>query len=399
MLSTNPITGPAVGEPRKKLYLLSEESLSSRSVNTRFTRADSAVALPRSLGISMNAGQRELPKLQSFAWNLSTRSEKQLPYLASLFDYVSIQDVKRLADAYFTAVHPVFGMVKAQKFWLQVDRAWMSRAVDPGFEVVLCGVLALGSLFSVQPYVHEEAMVDRSKTLLDTTFAYLDDLLSVDFVVGWLLRIVYLRCTAKSHVSWMASCMAMHVAESVGLHQEVGDIKIAQGNRIMDEDDIETRRTIFWTARSLNKLLSAQYGRTMVTLQNDGCRYPTVTEDGNGFLSIIQPIPNLCDNATIASSSTTDVLLDAMTKLTSMSFDEPQLNMMRADAVFCIYRKLRHMGVMLSFIQNRAVIQIIEETLESAVSLKQQRRPWWTIVHTPFQSLCTLIALDSTEMS
>ena len=231
-------------EPRKQLYVLSEERSPLRIGNTSFTRVDSAIAFPRSLGLSLKAD--DPPKLHAFAWNTGPRTEKPAPPRSHAFEYMTLQDIKTFSDPYFAAINPIFDIINPENFKNRVAQCWATQNVDLGFEVILLGVMALGSLSSPHVFIHEAEIVEQARLTLDRTFAHAEVLISVDFVAGWILRAIYLRSTTKPHVSWVASCMALHVAESIGLHQEVSEIKVAQKAQfrsyLMSEKESETRR-------------------------------------------------------------------------------------------------------------------------------------------------------------
>jgi hypothetical protein len=391
---------PAIGdrEPRKQLYVLSEGRSSPRIGNTSFTRADSAIAFPRSLGLTLKAD--DPPKLHAFAWNTGTRTEKLEGPRSNLLEYITLLDIKTFSDPYFTSINPIFNIINPEKFNHRVARCWATQNIDAGFEVVLLGAMALGSLFSTHIFIHEAEIVEQARLTLDRTFAHSEVLLSVDFVVGWILRAIYLRSATKPHVSWVASCMALHVAESIGLHQELSEIKLTQKAQsqkcLTSEAEIESRRRTYWVACSLNRLFSAQYGRTMITHQNVACRYPTANSDdaANDFISLIQSLPYLCDPRSAGPSAD---LTDAIMQLGKTAIYKLPLLLIRADSMFCIYRKLRYIGVTLSPTQTEVILSVIRSALEAADSLALQYQQWWNIVGVPFHSVCVLIALNTME--
>ncbi|TVY82632.1 Protein RDR1 [Lachnellula suecica] len=390
--------GEDVKEPGNKLYVLSEEQQSPRTANTRFTRVDSAIAFPRSLGLSLDAG--DPPRLQAFAWNTGTRRENLEVIRPNLFEYITLQDVETFSNIYFSDINPIFGISIREEFDRRVSHCWKTQDIDAGFEVVLCGVVALGSLFSSNMFMHEAAIVEQARLTLDHTFAHSRVLLSVDFVVGWILRAIYLRSTTRPHVSWMASSMAMHIAESIGLHQELGEIKMTQKaqsqSHFISEAEIETRRKIFWVASSLNQFLSAQYGRTMTVLQNITCRYPKAGSDdvADDLVGIIRLVPYLCDKG---SPSSVAVLTEGIMQLGKLTIQKQPLLLLRAEAVFGVYRKVRYIGAALSPAQTEVVLSVITSALDAADSLTAQSKQWWTIVGVPFHSICVLLALNTME--
>ena len=385
------------GEPRKQLYVLSDEPYSSKTSNTRFTRADSAIAFPRSLGVNINAGI--LPKMQAFAWNTGTRLEHLETNRSNVFQYLTPHDVKTFSTVYFNSVHPVFDLIDQGDFTKRASHCSASQSMDLGFQVVLCGVVALGSLFSPKTIcIHEAELVEHARLTLDGTFAQSRALLSVDFVIGWILRAIYLRSTSTPHVSWMASSLAMHIAESIGLHQEMSEIKATQGHT-MTEAEIETRRRTFWVASSLNRLFSAQYGRTMVALQNVTCRYPAISpsDEGDDFISLLRLLPFLCDATALPTSDSITVLTDGILKLSKQAVKQLPLVLLRADAIFSIYRKLKYIGASLSPSQTEALLSAISTALEAADTLVFQFQQWWTVIGVPFHSVCVLISLNTPE--
>lgn len=388
---------PDTPEASKHLYVFSEERQSPKPGDTRFTRVDSAIAFPRSLGLSLNADNP--PRLKSFAWNTGTRPKKVESVRTSIFQYTTLEDVEIYSSIYFTSINPIFQIIDREEFKKRANFCASIQTIDAGFEVVLCGVIALGSLFSRHKFPHEEDIIEQARLTLDRTFATSNVLLSVDFVVGWVLRALYLRSTTKPHVSWMASSMAMHIAESIGLHQEISDIKLCQKEQrdlIMSEADIEQRRRIFWVASSLNRLFCAQYGRTMILLQNIGCRYPARTSDdtADDFVSLMHLLPCVCDPGNPSSIAT---LTEGLMQLGKVKISEKPLLLLRADAIFCIYRKLRYMGFTLSQAQIEVVRCSIRLALDAADSLAIQQQQWWSIIGVPFHSICVLLALNTPE--
>ncbi|KUJ16363.1 uncharacterized protein LY89DRAFT_782630 [Mollisia scopiformis] len=381
-------------EPPGPLYVLSEGCHSPKTGNTRFTRVDSAIAFPRSLGLSLNAD--EPPILQAFAWNTGTRGEKSEVTRPSLLQNISLHELETFSDIYFTSINPIFNILDREEYCQRADRCWTAQNIEPGFEVVLCGVMALGSLFSRQPFAHEADLIEQARLTLDRTFAHSNVLLCVDFVVGWILRAIYLRSTTNPHVSWMASSMAMHIAESIGLHQEMSDVKVTQKGCVISEKEIEARRRIFWVATSMNRFFSAQYGRTMTVLQNVGCRYPAGTSDdaADDFASIIRRLPFLCDPG---DPSFIIILIEGIMNLGKIKITKLPLILLRADSMFTIYRKLRYMGFTLSQTHVEIVLSAINSALDAADALARQYQQWWTIIGVPFHSICVLLALNTTE--
>jgi len=104
---------------------------------------------------------------------------------------------------------------------------WVSRKQATDFEGVICGVIAWGSYFSGPASSAAEAqVVEQVRLLLDFSIAHPPVLLSVKHVQAWILRALYLRSTTRPHSSWMASCNAVHIAEALGPHRDIGETQM-----------------------------------------------------------------------------------------------------------------------------------------------------------------------------
>jgi hypothetical protein len=70
----------------------------------------------------------------------------------------------------------------------------------------------------------------------------------------------------------------MHLAESIGLHQEIKNMQAEAEDSFQHfgVEALESRRAIFWVAVSLNRLLAAEYGRSRVYVDNITYRRPSM---------------------------------------------------------------------------------------------------------------------------
>ncbi|TAQ86583.1 hypothetical protein B7494_g5089 [Chlorociboria aeruginascens] len=381
---------PRDGTPKPRLYVLSEDDRSVGNLNTSFTRVDSAMALPRSLGISLS--MNEPPRLQPFAWNLGNRLEQVPPLRSSLFNLVTMRDIEVFSNVYFTTIHIIFGFLDQVKFERQAARYWASQEVDVGFEVVLCGVLALGSLYSpTRQSLHEAEIFEHGRLALDHTFAHSGSQLSVDQVAGWILRALYHRTTAKPHLSWVSSSMAMHIAESIGLHQEMSEMKTTHNPpRFVTPEE--------WVATSLNRFFAMHYGRTPVQLESIGCLYPKQTNGVDiiaDFVSLVRLLPPQSSN--VPSVADIPKLMETLAKLFKIRVEGLPLLLIRAEICLCVYRKVRFVGITLAPAYFDMLVSIIRVALEAAKTLGEKREPWWALVGVPFQALCVLLSINTSQ--
>lgn len=221
-------------------YCLLKEQL-----KTRFTTSDSAIAHPKILGKAL--GMDNPPRLHSFGWNTGARSEPRIDPGKSICDIISLDQMKQFASVYFTEVHHIFGMFNQESFQAHSADYWTVPKHGRDFEACLCGVVALGSFFSGSEACSAEAeVVEHGRVLLDLSLAHTPLLLSVKHVVAWVLRAIYLRCTTRPHLSWMASCSAIHIAEALGLHREITGIQMQRDiSRELPASEVDMRRRTF----------------------------------------------------------------------------------------------------------------------------------------------------------
>jgi hypothetical protein len=131
--------------PNRKDLRLSSSPF-PESLISRFTTVYSAAAFPRDLGQSL--GLSDAPRLHPFAWHTGTREETPPSLGNRLFEQISLQDTLNHASTYFEILHPVFGFLIRTYFTRTCIAAWSLRQMPINLEATVCGVVALGSLFS-----------------------------------------------------------------------------------------------------------------------------------------------------------------------------------------------------------------------------------------------------------
>jgi hypothetical protein len=241
--------------------------------------------------------------------------------------------------------------------------------------------------------------VEQARLLLDISVSSPPSQLSLKFVVAWLLRAVYLRCTARPHLSWMATCNAMHVAEAIGLHQEFGNMDdLRKRPREIAMKEAVTRRKTFWIAVSLNRLFSVEYGRSPVQLASISCSSLEKIEGDSDltahFVTLCQLLPrNNHDPRKLVEEK--DDLAVALQRLADLSTPQPPFALLRAEICFCIFRKMRFLHLPLTRPQAEAVTSIIQAGLLEAQSLSSTLSKWWSVISVPFHSVGILIAIDT----
>lgn len=352
--------------------------------------------MPRSLGMSL--GLEQPPRLQSFGWNPGIRTEPKFIQQTSICDIISLEEMRKCARVYFNEFHPYFGFLDREMFDSRSIELWASRKAGTDFEACVCGVICLGSFFgsAIMGSSPVEAQVlEHGRTLLDLSVSHPPGLLSMKHVVAWVLRAIYLRSTTRPHLSWMASCNALHIAEAIGLHREFDGNQVGRDvPRHVGALEIDLRRRTFWVALALNQFWAWEYGRTRVHLDLIECQ-PIAPKDGDftpELLSILLAAPK--EHTLIPN---VPELLDSLKKLDGFSPKSPFLGLLRADASFCIYRTLRSTNVNLPSSHIAVLLEIIRTALEGVTYLTSLKHPWWNIIFTPFHSICILLSLSTSE--
>lgn len=364
----------------------------NQSIKTRFTSSSSAIAFPRNLGLSL--GLPNAPRLQSFGWNPGIRPEQKFLPNKTICNIISLDEMRYFADRYFKEVHIYFGVIDKKLFLSHSTDFWnSSNKYGTDLEALICGVVALGSYFSGPAGSPAEAeIVEHGRILLDLSTAHPPALLSFKHVAAWILRTIYLRSTTRPHLSWIASCTAMHIADSVGLHREIKDIRVKDRHMSPLEEDL--RRRTFWVAMALNQWLAAEYGRARVQLCLVDCK-PLLPVPGDltaQTVAIMHAVP-----AKIISGGTFMDLFTALDLATALPADSPFLGLLRADVCFCIYRMFRSMNITLPTGQISRLLEIIRVALDGVKFLRTMGQSWWNLIGTPFHGICVLLSLGTSE--
>jgi hypothetical protein len=189
----------------------------SEPFKSLFMAAYSVISFPRTVGIDLRSSVP--PRLHSFVWNTGVSPEPTFFAHSRIPQIISQQESERFIETYFMVMHPLFGFLDRDQFISRFVNQWNSDSANLPFEAVLCGVVALGSLFSDSPHPFESDLVEQARVILEPSVACPPALLSLDAVTAWILRSLYLRCTTRPHISWMAICTTMHISEAVRLHQ------------------------------------------------------------------------------------------------------------------------------------------------------------------------------------
>lgn len=351
--------------------------------------ANSGAAFVRRLGLKIDPSNA--PRLRLFGWNTGERLAGYPPGTPRpITGILSYAGMVSLAQTYFDKVGVPYGFIDEPAFYERLSQRWTNGAVPDEYDQVLCGVAALGLHFSQpSPPSMELDIVESAKALLEKNI--LSSPPPIDTVVGWILRVAYLRMTSTPHVTWLASCSLMHVVEAAGIHQE------ASSQSVFDESaeavGVENRRQLWAMAQHLNIWASFDLGRTKITLPNATTK-PLIPESSDSSSELLGLIP-LTEVLDPNQTRSTEDLESDLSKLLDQTFQNPPVIMAQINLVLCIFRRLRSQK---SNVINRHIERILSlatVALQAARRMVVQYAPWHHAANIPFQIVCLLLAVDS----
>ena len=359
-------------------------------IKGRFCNAYSSILLPRRIGRSINL-PTEL-KFHSYGWNVNTRVEPTMSSTPTVCHYLSLQDMSQYSLVFFEVVDPIYHFIDRSRYFDRCSTYWASQTSNlEDFEAMVSGVVALGSFFSETPSPIESKLVEHAKRVLDVGYACTPGRLSLDQTGAWVCRTLYLRLTTRPHLAWYASCSTMHVAEAMGLHVDLRDVDMtaAQDASKMTLELMASRRNLLQCATFLNALISADYGRSRVILQDATDPDP----QSSSKLVKLTLILNRLQNGIQASER-----LEILSYIKGLPEEPPIFVLLKTDVAIHLYRKNVDIeNERLPPQESKVMLSIIKTALTEARCLLPHRHPWWNILFTPFQCLLVLLAMDSDE--
>ena len=356
------------------------------------------MASARDVGIDLK--MTHPPGVHGHAWHIGNRPENPRSAVGRVCELISLQSSLPFFNTYFDQVNTLFGALIHDDFIRRCTSSWGSGGEGPDFEAIICGVITLGSLFSQSSACPVELeLIELARRLLVSSLSPVPAPVTLDHVAAWVLRSLYLRLTTRPHLSWLSTCTTLHLAESAGLHQELDNIQFEQADpqQIPDVAETESRRRVFWVALSLNRILSAEYGRSKVHVENARCPKPSRLEGDftNDLIALTDLLPG--GDVQGDESARGSAVARSLDRLSQLSGDNPAFIILKADVCLILCRRLRLADLRLSAARIKSIKSILRIALVQARLLSEQQRPWWNVLSVPFHTVCLLLSTSFSD--
>ncbi|KAL7930699.1 hypothetical protein V8C35DRAFT_311980 [Trichoderma chlorosporum] len=385
-----PASVPAPALPNLKLSRDDTvSSTASSHAQARSVEANSCPAFVRTMALRLDPKRN--PRMHSFAWNafLGSRRTPNAPAVRSITDVVSQKRLHDLAATYFQKIDPVYGFIDREQVTHRIQQRWVSGNVPPVQDAVLCGVAALGCLFSqIHADAAEDALVELARVLLEKS---LSSPPSADSIIAWLLRVIYLRIADTHYAAWMASCTTMHMIDAAGFNVEAPEEAVIPSSH--QEISLDLRNRTVAIAQHLNIWMSFDMGLTRVALPNTAA--PIALGREGDFTSELLELLPFSIELDPQRKPTAFELEYALQVVLGRTHSGPPSVLAQCNLALCLCRRLRSMDAALTDSVLQQVLMLTSNGIRAAQSVLAARSPWHQMTYVPFQIVCVLLAIDT----
>ncbi|KAL5445422.1 hypothetical protein PMIN07_010109 [Paraphaeosphaeria minitans] len=289
-------------------------------------------------------------------WNvfLGQRQVSTNMPLRSITDIVTQAEMEDIVAVYFEKIDPCYGFVDRELVDQTMQQLWVSGSSLSIPEAVICGIAALGCAFSsLQSLETETSLFVLAKLLLDLAA---EDI-TYDTATAWVLQTPFRRAGRPSTP--------------------------------------DMNRRILGVARHLNVWLSFDLGRTRVTLQNMSTvpASPRPKDYTAELLGLLFYTENLDPTKSISGPE----LIQAISEILNRIHTQPPSILAQCNLTLCLFRRLYTLRWHVQDDILDKVVQLIEKAIQGVHTLLEAGSPWHHMANVPFQSVCTLLAADTTK--
>ncbi|KAM0563025.1 hypothetical protein ACHAPJ_001869 [Fusarium lateritium] len=352
--------------------------------------ANSGAAFLRRLALRLDP--KNAPRMHTFSWNafLGARRTSQAPVSRPITDILSQEQMESLNTVYFEKMDPIYGFINRDETTRLIQDRWAGLMYEQSQDAVLCGIAAIGCLFSqVEPLPVELDLIESARFILEHTMS---DSPSSIGVTGWILRVVYLRIAGTPHTAWMASSILMHMLEAAGLHCEPSSHESVLP--VTEEKvDSELRRRLFAVAEHLNIWISFDMGRSRTVLCNSTLEMPSV-RPGDYTSELMELLPYSTDLDPNKAQDVSELEASLSTVLSRVHSVPPSI-LAQCNLALCLCRRLQSMNTSFTGKILDQILSITLKGIEAAQAILDARSPWHHMANVPFQIICVLLAIDT----
>lgn len=333
------------------------------------------------------------------AWNLGLTDDRQMFRLVDIKKVLSQAHTERLSLSFFDIVHPIYSIVDKKSYTEKLALVYSDQPFEygDGFQLVIFGVIALGSLFSRGKQI-VPSIVDRrelERLLIHTVELRLyrvsssglksNNLNTLRYLQAWILYLVYLRAAANPSAMWMTSSQALQYAELVGLPTE---------SRWKPGYEQDMSRRVFWYLKSLNYMTSIELGLPEVQHNTIRSRYPDNKNDANDCIHEYLELYRITESTLVPNSGAKDIS-HGIRILEKYIPSNQHLSLERSYLAIIFFRRLYSLKY--SFVNDITplLLNVAVSGLDACCDFARNQIPWWHVANLPFQLLCMLLIIDS----
>ncbi|RAH48940.1 Zn(II)2Cys6 transcription factor [Aspergillus brunneoviolaceus CBS 621.78] len=331
--------------------------------------------------------------LHPHAYNLGFDPELEfLPNVVGLTDLLTLEEMTSLASSYFVQITPVYDFLDRAEVEEAIVERWNVPVSCSAVDSLLLGIAALGCLFDNDRQTKGSELERQLVYSARVTLEYSSQLPQphVDHVVGWLLRVIYLRFNSTPHATWMASCTLMHMIETSKMHFDTDTNSYLAQQTTAEGCSSERRRKVYHVARLFNTWVSLDFGKSQVDLRGASVQLPhtgwTIEQRELYLVSMLLTSPEHYHDLSELEGALRDVC--------AMYPPHPMLQLLQCNITLCIFRRASALGRSLSAWALDSILELMGTSIGVVESLVAQSSPWWHVLNIPFQIACTLMVID-----
>jgi hypothetical protein len=235
----------------------------------------------------------------------------------------------------------------------------------------------------------ETQLVQAARSVLDSIDPSVPP--SAEVLTGWTLRVVYLRLTDTPYATWMASCTLMHLNEASGIHASSRSILPPSANCSVD---IAAR--LLGVASHLNTWASYDLGLSRVRFQDPhkDIRVSNEPGDHTGQLLALLPFSVTLDPSFTEGD---EDMTSQLAQLLEKKNETPVLVMAQSNVALCMLRRIHSQNLVISNHLTARVLGQLRLAFGAARAMVDDCAPWHQVINVPFQALCILLTLDTSQ--